>query len=58
MFEECGPVEFFVIGRYSLTHSWFMRVNRLANSQALASNAGVTTATNLPESNCLYLARI
>ena len=45
-------------GRFSFWQSWLTRASRLANSQASALNAGVSTDPYLPESNCLYLAWI
>ena len=46
------------IGRFSLWQSWLMWAKRLANLQASTLNAGVPTAPNLPESNCLYFTHI
>ena len=56
--KNVGLYNSFGIGRFSLWHSWLTRANRLANSQASASNAGVPGDPNSPESNCSYLALI
>ena len=48
----------FGVGKFSFWQSWLTRTSRFANSQASASNAGVSTVPYLPESNCSYLALI
>ena len=45
-------------GRFSFWQSSLTRASRCANSQASASNAGVSGDPNSPESNCSYLALI
>ena len=49
LYNSCG------VGRFSFWQSWLTRASRLANSQASALNAGVSTD---PYSNYSYLAHI
>ena len=46
-----GLYDSFGVSRFSFVQSWLIQANRLANSQASASNAGVPGDPNLPKSN-------
>ena len=56
--KNMGLYNSFGIGSGSFLHSLLTRASRLPNSQASASDAGVSGDPNSPESNCLYLALI